>query len=52
MLKEEPVMHSASNNIKFKPDKDVNEVIDELFELLRSGHQGNLEVILFLIQFN
>ena len=31
---EERVMHSTSNNIKFTPYSDVNEVIDELFESL------------------
>ena len=29
---EECVMHSTSNNIKFTPYSDVNEVTDELFE--------------------
>ena len=36
-------MHSTNNNTKFTPYSDANEVIDELFELLRSRYQGNLE---------
>ena len=36
-------MHSRSNNIKFTSDNDANEVLDELFELLRSRYYGNLE---------
>ena len=36
-------MHSTSNNIKFTPYSDVNEVIDELFESLCWRYQGNLE---------
>ena len=40
---EERVMHSTSNNIKFTPYSDVNEVIDELFESLCWRYQGNLE---------
>ena len=51
--KEEYVMHSRSNNIKFTSYNDVNELFDSLW--LR--YQGNLEtswdeVIFFLIQFN
>ena len=37
------VMHSMSNNIKFTPYSNPNEVIDEIFESLRSRYQGNLE---------
>ena len=36
-------MHSNSNNIKFTSYSDANEVIDELFESLRSRYQGNLK---------
>ena len=32
---EERVMHSASDNMKFTPYSDVNEVTDELFEMSR-----------------
>ena len=40
---EERVVHSSSDNIKFTPYNDANEVVDELFESLRSRYQGNLE---------
>ena len=40
---EERVMHSRSNNIKFTSYNDANEVVDKLFESLRSRYQGNLE---------
>ena len=40
---EEHVMHSKSNNIKFTSSNHTNEVVDELFESLRSKYQGNLE---------
>ena len=36
-------MHSNSNNIKFTTYNGANEVIDEIFESLRSRYQGNLE---------
>ena len=36
-------MHSRSDNIKFTSNNDANEVIDELFESLRSRYLGNLE---------
>ena len=36
-------MHSRSNNINFKSSNDANEVVDELFESLRSRYQRNLE---------
>ena len=36
-------MHSRSNNINFKSCNDANEVVDELFESLRSRYQRNLE---------
>ena len=40
---EERVMHSTSDNIKFTSYNDANEVVNELFESLRSRYQGNLE---------
>ena len=39
---EEHVIHSRSNNIKLISYNDANEVVDELFESLRSRYQGNL----------
>ena len=36
-------MHSRRNNIKFTSYNDANEVVDELFQSLRSRYQGNLE---------
>ena len=36
-------MHSISNNIKFISCNDANEVVDELFDSLRSRYQNNLE---------
>ena len=41
---EERVMHSSSGNIKFTPYGDANDVIDKLFESLRSKYQLNLEI--------
>ena len=41
--KEERVIHSRSSNIKFTSYDDANEVVDELFESLRSICQRNLE---------
>ena len=41
--KEEPAINSRSNIIKFGSYNDANEVVDELFESLRSRYQGNLE---------
>ena len=40
---EEYVMHSRSDNIKCTSYNDSNEVVDELFESLRSRYQRNLE---------
>ena len=37
-------MHSKSDNIKFTFYNDADEVVDELFESLRSRYQGNLEI--------
>ena len=42
-VEEESVLHSRSENIKFKSYNNANEVVDELFESLRSTYQGNLE---------
>ena len=54
--KEERVMYSSSDNIKFTSYSEVNDFIKKLFKSLRSKHQDGLEtskeVILFLIQFN
>ena len=36
-------MHSRSNNIKFTSYNNPNEVVDELFQSLRSKYKGNLE---------
>ena len=43
-IEEERVMHSDSDNRKFTPYNDKNEVVDELFESLHSRYQGNLEI--------
>ena len=40
---EEHVMYSMSNNIKFTSYNDANEVVNEVFESLRSRCQDNLE---------
>ena len=46
-------IHSTSDNAKFTPYDDANEVVNELFESLLSRYQDNLEeVTWFLIQFN
>ena len=36
-------MYSTSDNIKFTTYNNVNEVVSELFESLRSKYQKNLE---------
>ena len=36
-------MHSTSENIKFTPYNDASEVVNELFESLRSKYQDSLE---------
>ena len=41
--KKEHLMHSASDNIKFMPYKDSNEIVDELFMSLCSKYQLNLK---------
>ena len=40
---EEHVMHSRNDDIKFTSYNDANEVVDEIFESLRSRYQENLE---------
>ena len=40
---EESVMHSTSDSIKFRPYNDECQVVNELFESLRSKYQDNLE---------
>ena len=42
--KEERVLHSKSENLKFTSYNDVNEVADELFNSLCSMYQGNLKI--------
>ena len=39
----ERVMHSTSENIKFTPCNDANEIVNEPFESLRSKYQDSLE---------
>ena len=51
--KDKRAIHSTSDNVKFTPYDDANEVVNELFESLLSRYQDNLEeVTWFLIQFN
>ena len=40
---EERAMDSTSGNIKFALHNDPNDVVDELFQPLRSSYLGNLE---------
>ena len=42
-IEKERVMHSKSNNIIFTSYNDANEVVDELFDSLRSRYEENLE---------
>ena len=42
-IDEERIMHSKSNNIKFMPYDNENEVVNELFESLLSRYQIGLE---------
>ena len=51
-VEEEHVMHSRSYNIKFKSYNDADEVLDELFESLRSRYQENLETSMTLSDFS
>ena len=44
-------MHSRSHNINFPSYNDANEVVDELFESLRSRYQGNLEIFMRVSNF-
>ena len=44
-------MHSTSENIKFAPYNDTNEVFNELFEPLRSKYQDNLETSIKISNF-
>ena len=44
-------MHSKSGNIKFTSYNDANEVVDKLFESLRSRYQSNLEISMRLSDF-
>ena len=44
--KEERVMYSTSNNIKFTTYNDVNEVVNELVASLRAKYQDNLEALM------
>ena len=43
-IEDERVIHSISNNKKFTSYNDANEVVNELFESLRSTYQINLEI--------
>ena len=50
-------MYSSSDNIKFAPYSDVNDVIDKILNSFRSRYQKILETSmkgsgLFLTQFN
>ena len=44
--KEERVMYSTSNNIKFTTYNDVNEVVNELVASLRAKYQDDLEALM------
>ena len=41
--KKERVMYSTSDNMKFTTYKDVNKVVNDIFESLCSKYQNNLE---------
>ena len=49
---EEHVMYSRSENITFTLHNDANEVVDELFETLRSRYQGYSETSMILFWFS
>ena len=51
-IDEERVMHSTSENIKFMPNDNANEVINELFESLLSRYQTSLETSIRGSNFN
>ena len=36
-------MHAKSDNVEFMPYSNVIDIVDELFESLRSRYHGNLE---------
>ena len=38
-------MHAKSENVEVMSYDNVNDIVDELFELLLSRYQGNLEMI-------
>ena len=42
-VEEERVMHSRSNNVRLTFYNDGDEVVDKLFESLRSRYQENLD---------
>ena len=43
VTEEEHVIYSTSDSIKFRTYNNINEVVNELFESLRSKYQDNLE---------
>ena len=43
VTEEERVIYSTSDSIKFRTYNNINEVVNELFESLRSKYQDNLE---------
>ena len=45
------VMHSRNKNTKFTSCNDVNKVLDELFDPVRSRYQGNFETSMGGSQF-
>ena len=42
-VNEEHVMHAKSGNVEFMSYSNVIDIVDELFESLRSRYHGNLE---------
>ena len=42
-VNEEHVMHAKSDNVEFMSYSNVIDIVDELFESLRSRYHGNLE---------
>ena len=50
--KEEHVMYSKSNNIKFTSYNDVNEVVNEISGPLLSRFQDNLETSTYILQMS
>ena len=45
-------MYSKSDNIKFMPYDNSNEVFNELFELILSRYQGDVETSIELSEFS